>query len=139
MNDHSYVDDVARGTAGIAITGFIVGAVFGASVALLLAPASGDETRRKLGETARRLGNAANDKISTASEKISAASEKIGDKISTASERIGEKISTASEKIKEMGQGRESEPGGESYGPSGRRSREPLAGSRTPNTPGAAS
>jgi gas vesicle protein len=124
MNDHSYVDDAARGTAGIAITGFVVGALFGAGVALLLAPASGDETRRKLGETARRLGNTASDKISSASEKIGAASEKIGDKISAASEKIGDKISSASEKIKEMGQGRE---------------REPLTGSRTPSNPGAAS
>lgn len=35
--------------------GFIVGALIGAGVALLMAPATGSDTRRKLGETARRL------------------------------------------------------------------------------------
>ncbi|HET9326553.1 MAG TPA: YtxH domain-containing protein [Candidatus Eisenbacteria bacterium] len=35
--------------------GFIFGALLGAGVALLLAPAKGSETRHKLGETARRL------------------------------------------------------------------------------------
>jgi gas vesicle protein len=35
--------------------GFLWGALLGAGVALLMAPASGTDTRRKLGETARRL------------------------------------------------------------------------------------
>jgi gas vesicle protein len=35
--------------------GFLWGALVGAGLALLMAPASGTETRRKLGETARRL------------------------------------------------------------------------------------
>jgi gas vesicle protein len=38
-----------------AAMGFICGALLGVGVALLMAPASGSETRRKLGETARRL------------------------------------------------------------------------------------
>jgi gas vesicle protein len=39
--------------AGTVILAFIVGAVTGAAVALLMAPASGEETRRILGERAR--------------------------------------------------------------------------------------
>jgi len=35
---------------------FILGAAIGAGVALLLAPATGEETRRRLGQTAGRLG-----------------------------------------------------------------------------------
>jgi len=35
--------------------GFLVGALLGAGVALLLAPATGSDTRKKIGETARRL------------------------------------------------------------------------------------
>jgi gas vesicle protein len=35
--------------------GFLCGALIGAGVALLMAPSSGAETRRRLGETARRL------------------------------------------------------------------------------------
>jgi gas vesicle protein len=39
--------------AGTVILAFVVGAVTGAAVALLMAPASGEETRRMLGERAR--------------------------------------------------------------------------------------
>ena len=38
-----------------AMFGFMFGALVGAAAALLLAPASGEDTRRKLGETTRRL------------------------------------------------------------------------------------
>jgi gas vesicle protein len=41
----------------------MVGALVGASAALLLAPASGRDTRRKIGETAQRLGNGAKDVV----------------------------------------------------------------------------
>lgn len=53
-------DDSGAGTVVIA---FMLGAVTGAAVALLVAPASGEETRRKLAERARegreRAGDAA--------------------------------------------------------------------------------
>jgi len=39
------------------LVGFIVGAAVGAGIALLLAPASGSETRRRIGETSRRLSS----------------------------------------------------------------------------------
>jgi gas vesicle protein len=49
--------------AGTVILAFVLGAVTGAAVALLLAPASGEEVRRLLGERARegrdRAGEAA--------------------------------------------------------------------------------
>ena len=49
--------------AGTVLVAFMLGAVTGAAVALLLAPASGEETRRKLAERARegreRAGDAA--------------------------------------------------------------------------------
>jgi|KBSSwiStaDraftv2_1062776.scaffolds.fasta_scaffold181746_4 gas vesicle protein len=35
--------------------GFLVGALLGAGIALLMAPAKGSDTRKKIGETARRL------------------------------------------------------------------------------------
>ena len=64
MNDHSYMNET-NGTAatGITLTGFLIGAIFGAGLALLLAPAAGGETRRKLGETARRLGEKASEAV----------------------------------------------------------------------------
>ena len=41
------------GAAGTIITAFILGALTGAAVALLMAPASGEETRRRLSDKAR--------------------------------------------------------------------------------------
>ena len=41
------------GAAGTVIVAFVLGAVTGAAVALLMAPASGEETRRMLAEKAR--------------------------------------------------------------------------------------
>ena len=41
-----------RGAGGVLVA-FVLGAIAGAAVALLVAPATGEETRRKLGEKAR--------------------------------------------------------------------------------------
>lgn len=41
------------GAAGSIITAFVLGALTGAAVALLMAPATGDEIRRKVAEKAR--------------------------------------------------------------------------------------
>ena len=41
------------GAAGTVVVAFILGAVTGAAVALLMAPTTGDEMRRMLGEKAR--------------------------------------------------------------------------------------
>jgi gas vesicle protein len=51
-------DGVAAGTVIIA---FVLGAVTGAAVALLMAPASGEETRRILGQKARDSRDRAED------------------------------------------------------------------------------
>ena len=49
------------GAAGTIIVAFLLGAVTGAAVALLVAPAPGEETRRKLGEKAREGRERANE------------------------------------------------------------------------------
>ena|SRR5688572_9321546 len=41
------------GAAGTVITAFVLGALTGAAVALLMAPQTGEETRRMLGDKAR--------------------------------------------------------------------------------------
>ena len=41
------------GGAGVVVVAFVLGAVTGAAVALLLAPTSGEEVRRMIGEKAR--------------------------------------------------------------------------------------
>jgi gas vesicle protein len=51
------------GAAGTIVMSFVLGAITGATVALLMAPATGEEMRRKLGDKARegreRAGDAA--------------------------------------------------------------------------------
>ena len=49
------------GTAGTMVVAFALGAIAGAAVALLLAPATGDEMRRMLSEKAREGRDRAND------------------------------------------------------------------------------
>jgi gas vesicle protein len=49
-----------RGAGGVLVA-FMLGAIAGAAVALLVAPAAGDETRRKLGEKAREGRDKANE------------------------------------------------------------------------------
>ena len=46
-------DDRSGGGAGMVLLAFLVGAIAGAAVALLYAPATGRETREFLGEKAR--------------------------------------------------------------------------------------
>lgn len=41
------------GAAGTIVVSFVLGAITGATVALLMAPATGEEMRRKLGDKAR--------------------------------------------------------------------------------------
>jgi gas vesicle protein len=57
------------------MTGFVVGALVGAGLALLLAPATGQDTRRRLGETARRLRDDAKSRMSHARDTVSSLKE----------------------------------------------------------------
>lgn len=68
MNDREW-SDVARGSSN-QFAGFVVGLAVGAGIALLLAPATGSDTRRRLGETASRLGKDARDGMGHAREKM---------------------------------------------------------------------
>jgi gas vesicle protein len=45
------------------MTGVFIGALMGAGLALLLAPATGPETRRKFAETARRVADGLNNVV----------------------------------------------------------------------------
>jgi gas vesicle protein len=56
------------GAAGTIITAFMLGTITGAAVALLVAPATGDEMRRVLGEKARESKDKASDAARQARE-----------------------------------------------------------------------
>lgn len=55
MYDYSQSSDITRG-GSLPMMGFVVGAVVGAGIALLLAPAKGEETRNRIGDAAKKLG-----------------------------------------------------------------------------------
>ena len=53
------------------LVAFLLGAVVGAGVALLLAPQSGEQTRRQLGEKGRRLADEAGTRLRGVKEELS--------------------------------------------------------------------
>jgi len=53
-----------------ALTSFLLGAVIGAGVALMLAPEAGPEMRRKIGEAAKGLGGDLGDRLGTVKDDI---------------------------------------------------------------------
>lgn len=65
-------DNFNTGTAAVggSMLAFLLGAVLGASVALLMAPAAGDETRRKLTDAARRVGSNVGDTVNSAKDEL---------------------------------------------------------------------
>jgi len=71
------MQDYGRGGNG-AVAGFILGAAIGAGVALLFAPATGVETRRRLGETAKGLRNRMGDQVSDARGRLDELKQDVG-------------------------------------------------------------
>jgi gas vesicle protein len=62
-DDMNYVESSSRNTV---MGGFVLGALLGAGIALIMAPCSGEETRRRITNTARRLRQDAGDKLGQA-------------------------------------------------------------------------
>ena len=54
-----YPDFIDSGKSSVKITPFVFGALLGAGLALLLAPAHGRDTRERVGHTVKRLGDSA--------------------------------------------------------------------------------
>ena len=66
MYDYSQSSDISRGSSNM--MGFIAGAVVGAGIALLLAPAKGEDTRHRIGDAAKKLGQDAKHTFGKAGE-----------------------------------------------------------------------
>ena len=66
MIEKSQVNDSPRSAGSSVGTGFVLGAMVGAGIALLLAPETGKQTRRRLADAGRRWGGAARHKLDQA-------------------------------------------------------------------------
>ena len=77
MNEST--QDFGRGTGGM--VGFLIGAAVGAGVALLFAPATGVETRRRLGEQANRLRSRVGDGMGDVKGRIGDLKQDVGNAV----------------------------------------------------------
>jgi gas vesicle protein len=68
MNENPQGNGASRGAGSSVAMGFVLGALVGAGIALLLAPGSGRETRQRLADAGRRWGGAARSKLDEARE-----------------------------------------------------------------------
>ena len=84
-----------RDNFGSFLSGFVVGGLTGAIVALLLAPQSGEETRKQIKEKSVEL----RDQASTYADEVVAKTEKMVDEVST---KTGEFIDTTKKKAAEV-------------------------------------
>ena len=70
MNDNTYHAEDLGMRGASAMSGFLMGAILGAGIALLLAPATGTDTRRRLGEVARKVRDTASDRMGSVRDSI---------------------------------------------------------------------
>jgi gas vesicle protein len=89
--DYEYEDDepyvVIEKTSG-GMSSFLVGLAVGAGLALLFAPQSGAETRRRITRNAKKMRRAAETAVGDVTEKV-------GETFETAKQRVEEKIEEA--------------------------------------------
>lgn len=106
--DYDLYDDepylIVEKREGSSIGPFLIGLALGAGIALLMAPQSGDETRREIAERARRAKDAARDAIGdlgdVIGEKLEQARDKVDDGIESAREAVDsrrQRVTTAFE------------------------------------------
>lgn len=92
MRDREDPYIVIEQKGGSGVGSFIVGALLGAGVALLLAPYSGEETQEEIKERARRLKTSAGDQIRTAQknieERLDHTRDEIMDRVGTVREAV---------------------------------------------------
>lgn len=80
-------------TDGTVLFAFLAGAIIGAGVGLLLAPQSGSETRKQIGDLAHKAQEKANEMAHKAQEKAGELKEKVARKVEHGAERVRDAVS----------------------------------------------
>jgi gas vesicle protein len=98
MDDYDYdlYDDepyvIVENREGSAIAPFLIGLALGAGIALLIAPQSGEETRREIADKVKRAKYAARDAVGELGDAI-------GDTFDQAREKVGDGLESAREAV----------------------------------------
>ncbi len=66
MKEHEQGNGTSHGAGPSIAVGFVLGAIVGAGIALLCAPGTGSDTRRRIADAGRRWGGAARDALDQA-------------------------------------------------------------------------
>jgi gas vesicle protein len=83
-----------------ALMAFLLGAAVGAGVALLLAPQSGEETRRQLGDGARRLGHDLDERLQSAKGELAKRAHDVKEELTHRASDLKEELATRTADVK---------------------------------------
>jgi gas vesicle protein len=96
------MNDYSNDTRGMStLTGFALGALVGAGLALLFAPATGVDTRKRLGSAARRLRSEARGKLEAARDTASHVAGDLGEVATHMSDDVKTAIGAGQEAFRE--------------------------------------
>jgi gas vesicle protein len=74
------------------VLGVLVGAAAGLVAGLLLAPASGEETRRRLGERAAEAGGRARERAAQLVDRVREGAAQVGERATEAAQALGQRV-----------------------------------------------
>ena len=95
---------VKRGSFGSMLSGFLIGGLIGAAVALLAAPQSGEETRAMIGDKANELKSRAADMAQETKDRAQKVIATARDQASEVMSKTKDKTSEVTSQVQDMGE-----------------------------------
>jgi gas vesicle protein len=94
---------IKRGGSGSLLSGFLIGGLIGATVALLSAPQSGSETRARLGDKANELKDRAGEKAGELKDRATSMASDVSDRASKVASSARDQASDMTKKVTHRG------------------------------------